>query len=110
MDAQRFLVIWPRGMALVPTISASVALGVIGFISAALGLRALFLTAFFATVLVATFFGAAFFAATFFTGAFLAAFLAGASLAAFLAIASSEERRVGKECVSTGRSRWSPSP
>src|SRR3546814_13222292 len=22
----------------------------------------------------------------------------------------SEERRVGKECVSTGRSRWSPSP
>src|SRR3546814_8866597 len=68
MYAQRFLVIWPRGMALVPTISASVALGVIGFISAALGLRALFLTAFFATFLVATFFGAAFFAATFFTG------------------------------------------
>src|SRR3546814_19261991 len=74
-------------MALVPTISASVALGVIGFISAALGLRALFLTAFFATFLVATFFGAAFFAATFFTGAFLAAFLAGAFLAAFFAIA-----------------------
>src|SRR3546814_14436659 len=23
---------------------------------------------------------------------------------------SSEERRVGKECVSTGRSRWSPAP
>src|SRR3546814_14260073 len=27
-----------------------------------------------------------------------------------LAIDRSEERRVGKECVSTGRSRWSPSP
>src|SRR3546814_6026237 len=75
MYAQRFLVIWPRGMALVPTISASVALGVIGFISAALGLRALFLTAFFATFLVATFFGAAFFRSTFFTGAFFAPFL-----------------------------------
>src|SRR3546814_8975574 len=45
--AQRFLVIWPRGMALVPPISARVALGVLGFISAALGLRALFLTSFF---------------------------------------------------------------
>src|SRR3546814_13224137 len=27
---------------------------------------------------------------------------------AFLGIARSEERRVGKECVSTCRSRWSP--
>src|SRR3546814_10251069 len=25
-------------------------------------------------------------------------------------VARSEERRVGKECVSTGRSRWSPDP
>src|SRR3546814_13097474 len=25
-----------------------------------------------------------------------------------IAVASSEERRVGKECVRTGRSRWSP--
>src|SRR3546814_12969011 len=29
-------------------------------------------------------------------------------IAATGAIARSEERRVGKECVSTGRSRWSP--
>src|SRR3546814_12638610 len=26
------------------------------------------------------------------------------------ALGRSEERRVGKECVSTGRSRWSPDP
>src|SRR3546814_12957180 len=30
------------------------------------------------------------------------------SLKLFLTTVRSEERRVGKECVSTGRSRWSP--
>src|SRR3546814_4597205 len=44
MYTQRFLVIWPRGMALVPTISASVTLGLTGITSEAHGLRALFLT------------------------------------------------------------------
>src|SRR3546814_20004910 len=44
------------------------------------------------------------------------AFMAGAILALAAAFAvmvnvqRSEERRVGKECVSTCRSRWSPSP
>src|SRR3546814_12138548 len=28
----------------------------------------------------------------------------------FRTLGRSEERRVGKECVSTGRSRWSPNP
>src|SRR3546814_14742063 len=32
----------------------------------------------------------------------------GAAHAAGIALARSEERRVGKECVSTGRSRWLP--
>src|SRR3546814_12534745 len=35
--------------------------------------------------------------------------LAGDAAALFLILDRSEERRVGKECVSTCRSRWSPS-
>src|SRR3546814_15192511 len=34
--------------------------------------------------------------------------LGGHGRCAFVAHDRSEERRVGKECVSTGRSRWSP--
>src|SRR3546814_16063889 len=51
------------------------------------------------------------------TGTALAASMGAADLAALrrsdakaLAAARSEERRVGKECVSTCRSRWSPYP
>src|SRR3546814_15796609 len=36
------------------------------------------------------------------------AFIKVAAILAFLVIGRSEERRVGKECVSTCRSRWSP--
>src|SRR3546814_14617101 len=35
-------------------------------------------------------------------------FMLAAALFAFLYASRSEERRVGKECVSTCRSRWSP--
>src|SRR3546814_11044519 len=38
----------------------------------------------------------------------IALFLLGGSTAAIAFLPRSEERRVGKECVSTCRSRWSP--
>lgn len=89
--SQTFLVTSVRGKGLEPTIAAKVADGVIGFMNAAFGLRAVLgFAVFFATGFAAFLAGAAFFAtgfaaflagAAFFAAGF-AAFLAGAAFAA----------------------------
>src|SRR6185369_14538922 len=73
MYPQSLLVTSVRGIGLVPTTAASVELGIIGFMNAALGFR-----------LAPDFFGAAFLAALFFIGFFAADFLAAGFFAAFL--------------------------
>jgi hypothetical protein len=55
MYAHRFFVIWPTGIGLLRTTTASVALGVIGFISEGLALRLNFFTAFLAAFFAAAF-------------------------------------------------------
>jgi hypothetical protein len=85
-------------MGLLPTTAASVELGIIGFMKAALGLR--FVAGFFALA-------AGFFAAAFFTGFLAAGFFAAGFFAAFLAflaaIDESSNLMVTLSCIHLAR-------